>query len=550
MHVESVFFSEVDNKFVKRKFIFGLDEGLIEQPIEDTDAIMSCTSVHLERYITRLSKNSSIEIVSEKILEHCLSYFIDSTPPNFFIHDDNVTISLNKLFDDSINIDEIVDDFDIGEKKFRINYAKNYLSGNGSHKIHYMADGREVDTESINKLIPSLSRKLSDDEKPYYISAYVKSDYLNEHINPHTRTEFTIPKKEKDKDIYSPISFEEINREIAEKIKYRHQNTITDIQNDTFSEIARYIRTDAQEYLYLLDYPELIGTIKQGITDSEKNLSLHRLNYEVEQKQKDSLQKFLAQRPERIQNIQEYKESLDELLKSVDDTGKGKLINYMIHRKAVLSLLEKFIEIQADGKFKLEANIHDVIFRRKKTNRELNFNEHNLWILDERMAYHEYIASDKAFRDIEHIKNDSQDAADLLIFDTKFVYGEPKDLVVVCEFKRPMRDTYSLDEKRDISAQVMRYIDDLVEGKKNNDKDFKGRYHKISETTPKFAYIICDMDKEMEDALRRKSFKESPKRTFFKYEEGVNTFIEVLNYDQLLEDAKLRHKAFFNQLGI
>ena len=113
-----------------------------------------------------------------------------------------------------------------------------------------------------------------------------------------------------------------------------------------------------------------------------------------------------------------------------------------------------------------------------------------------------------------------------------------------------MREQYTLEEKRDISAQVLRYIDDLVDGRRNKDKDYKGRYHKIETSTPKFAYIVCDMDKDMEEALKRKSFSESPKRTFFKYEGGINTFIEVLNYDQLLEDAKLRHKAFFSQLGI
>lgn len=71
------------------------------------------------------------------------------------------------------------------------------------------------------------------------------------------------------------------------------------------------------------------------------------------------------------------------------------LAEYVTLRKLVLERLEHLLEAKDDGKAHREAEIHNLIFP-QRTDTESNPGiDHQLWILDERLESHNYLASDK-----------------------------------------------------------------------------------------------------------------------------------------------------------
>src|SRR3546814_12992038 len=82
-------------------------------------------------------------------------------------------------------------------------------------------------------------------------------------------------------------------------------------------------------------------------------------------------------------------------MKNISDTSKNDLIHYVSMRKCVLDIFSKSLELDAEGKYKSEGEVHDVIMRRRKDSDDLDYDDHNLWILDERLNFTSYVSSDK-----------------------------------------------------------------------------------------------------------------------------------------------------------
>ncbi len=113
----------------------------------------------------------------------------------------------------------------------------------------------------------------------------------------------------------------------------------------------------------------------------------------------------------------------------------------------------------------------------------------NLWMIDERLAYHSYLASDKQLNQIgDVIEVDSEDRSDILIFNRPMAFssGPPPfqafGSVVIVEFKRPGRDDYS--DKDNPIDQVFRYVNHLRSGRA---KDRKGKVLKVPDELPFYA---------------------------------------------------------------
>lgn len=51
-----------------------------------------------------------------------------------------------------------------------------------------------------------------------------------------------------------------------------------------------------------------------------------------------------------------------------------------------------------------EKNIHQLIFPMTKTSDDIDYLQHNLWIIDEKLAYHHYLASDMKIKSWKQLK--------------------------------------------------------------------------------------------------------------------------------------------------
>ncbi|MBK7995462.1 MAG: hypothetical protein IPK14_19395 [Blastocatellia bacterium] len=100
------------------------------------------------------------------------------------------------------------------------------------------------------------------------------------------------------------------------------------------------------------------------------------------------------------------------------------------------------MEIGQGGSYELESTIHNIIFPRNYTSDDVSYEQQNLWIIDERLTYHKYLASDKTV-----LESNNKEKPDLLIcFDNPMVYTESStDIgsIVIIELKRLGRRDYS-----------------------------------------------------------------------------------------------------------
>ena len=84
------------------------------------------------------------------------------------------------------------------------------------------------------------------------------------------------------------------------------------------------------------------------------------------------------------------------------------------------------IETNGEGKFENEDLIHSVFFPIRTTSDEVPYDKQNLWLIDERLSYHSFLASDKTFNSIPQISSTENDRSDLLIYNEAIAFADSK----------------------------------------------------------------------------------------------------------------------------
>jgi hypothetical protein len=219
------------------------------------------------------------------------------------------------------------------------------------------------------------------------------------------------------------------------------------------------------------------------------------------------------------------------------------------HRKIILELLEKALSRDAStGKYPLEEAVHSLVFPMRTTSDEVPFEQQNLWILDERLAYHSLLASDKELQSVEPLNSNSKIRPDILIFDRPLVFSDsdqPLASAVIVEFKRPDRTDY----RDDPVAQVFDVVRQLRESKL---KDARGRLVRpANEKIPAYCYIVADLTESLEKKVQNAgAFRTPDNLGYYGFNSHLFAYFEVVSYNKLLADAKKRNRVLFEKLGL
>lgn len=203
---------------------------------------------------------------------------------------------------------------------------------------------------------------------------------------------------------------------------------------------------------------------------------------------------------------------------------------------------------QEQQKYAYEKNIHQLIFPMTKTSDDIDYLQHNLWIIDEKLAYHHYLASDMKIKKMEEVENNSGKDPDLIIFDSPFAFTDEEEQpyrnITIIEFKRPGREHYN-DAENPI-RQIKEYMDDIVEGKVKT-KD--GEFLNGTENIRFFCYIICDVDLSIKKLAKLEDLKVTPDNMgFYKYIDSYKAYLEIIPYNKLIQDSKKRNRILFDKL--
>ena len=303
---------------------------------------------------------------------------------------------------------------------------------------------------------------------------------------------------------------------------------------------------------------EWIVDIPVGVRDDDLDIWLYRLNqrYYADLREKG---RTLDAKKVSSAKLESHKEKLAAYLHEWNEAGHAKLCEYVVHRRSVLDFLAECLKRQEDGDFELEDIIHDTIISMRTTSDDEDVTNANLWVVDERLCYHYFLASDKQLSSVAPIRvNDDakRNRSDVLVFheaerfDNPFAIvdsdSQPFDSITVLEFKRPNRDDYT--PKDNPIDQVEQYVQHIRTGKA---VDKTGQLIPVRLNTQFYAYISCTITDKLRKLAELRGFTETPDgQGYFKMHPILPLYEEIIDYRKMLKDAGRRNKSFFDKLNI
>ena len=552
--VESIF--QQEGRLYRRNFFFSARRGIqSESPVEVYDQKVQ-TVLRLDgfdkEYFTSCRKTALS--IAEALLEHCLWYFVRSpATPNIVVKDDTESISLSSIYDRCMHCAATPEKISLKGYAFELTHIKFRAGVSRNHSMFLCADNRVVKEESISKKVPGLFGTISDDAGEFTYACYVTSTYLDEHVRSE-RTAFNIVENAEGLTSDLEISLSEIREAVVTGTKeylssYLHENMKAGRER-----VNSFVAQKAPRYRSILSYMDGSDlVVDPGISDKELELHLHRQYYNAEKALLDEGHEIMN--PVVESNLEDYQNRLSDYLKKAQDFKQSDLASYVSHRRTIIDLLERQIERLDDGKYARENLIHQLIMPMQKDSTQTSLDACNLWLIDERLAFHDYLASDKPLGSIAVTGDDSGKAPDLCalnVCDNPILVSDKKSLplgsITVVEIKRPMRNDAREGEEKNPIEQALKYLDRIRKGQVQT---ASGRLIPNSRDIPGFCYIICDLTPTVVERCRM--FDLTPTHDhmgYFGYSKSYSAFIEVVSYNRLIQSTKERNKAFFDKLGL
>jgi len=438
--------------------------------------------------------------------------------------------------------------FKIKDTEFIVLHVRLNTKHIEEHTVSYLANDRVVKTENLSKKIPNLSRKLFADGKEFVYAAYIESNFLNDTANTE-RTDFNISE---DKDLLESITWGDIERAVFECCTKFLEPYTKPIAEEKQKRINNFVYDKAPMYRSILKYmTNKMDRISPDITDSDLELKLYQTYQDLQMEVKEEGKILFEEETESV-DPDEYEETFRGYFDKLIDIKKSDLARYVCNRKVILELFRKQLCKKANGKYPVEKAVHNIIFPMGYTSDDIPLENHNLWLIDEKLIYHGYLASDKQLRTNKPIKSKSSKEPDIIVYNTydkacAFVDSDNSEYssIVIIELKQPMRADYSND---DPFKQTREYIQDINNGKA---KTLDGRPISIIGNIPYYCYIICDINDKIKTMATDFELTETPDgEGFFGYKRGYNAYYEVISYNKMLRDAQKRNAVFFEKLGL
>lgn len=546
----------------KRKFTFDADNEVtmledIDLPIGENRfstkvRLLDCFNQELKPYTAK-----NIEDIAKSITDHCFIYYLSGNLP---------TINVGEIINNKLKTLSVDDFFKLQEKenertiKIKNEEFKLYIVRTKqvtSRKHNYVtlcANSRRVGSKQDLAKIDSLyTYPIVENGETKYLDVYVASSYLDKSVN-NQRNGFKLPEdylmSDFEFDNSQSPSMVDILKGIANELTSLYQSYAQETKRQNIEKVRAYIQNNAPQYRSFLYRQDIIDSIPPCSTEEKIEEALHKISYDENSKINQKIETFL--------NLEEIDENqIQDIIKSFQEKSAydaDKLADYVCRRKAILRLFSRMLDKKNDGTYQLEMIIHNLIFPMGLTNREITYQYHNLWLLDDRLSTFRYIGSDKSITSQSQIK--SRREPDLLLLNNPICYGniDSGDIgtMVIFEFKRP-GDTAHQKNKTDyrweFSEAVEIYFDEFQFGEEKNKKNYRGQVVKVTRDTPKFGYVIMDeIPDRLVDYNKSKGWRQTPFGSYYKMNPDQNLHIEVMDFQNLLKNAQERNNPFFDHL--
>jgi hypothetical protein len=533
-----------DGRYFSRKFRLVLDN---DHPIEDyerkeIDPAETGTTVRLVSMRSVYAQHVPVtfDTVLRKLVGHFISYLVTPSRPSIIVSSDEQSVDLAdflasrevRLGDETILID--------GSPAVQLEHnllEKSVVEDPWAHKLFFTAHNRNVLEFDIGTAL-GIKTLIEREGGRYVYAGVVSGDLLDETVNAE-RTAFDL-----DDTLIEQIKAAAI-KTVREALAPQVERVISRQTELTTSLIKKYPR-----FAYLVDNPRTFAEQKVPRNFRTAEQIYERLAVYDFREHRD-IERKVENLSKSTDDDEAIQTGVDAVLEKLTDQEFSVLADYTVRRKVVLDLLDRRLGYRPDGTMKHEAEeaLHSFVLPMRAEAHDVSVEKHNLWIVDDKLTYYEYWASDRALKKILE-ESESKDRPDVLLFGGRTVFHRPgtDQPIVLIEFKRPVREDYSDDENP--FSQIYGYIEEMRGGRV---LDRNGaQISEVSESTPFFCYIVADLTPKLRTWLRMAQINVPLPGGggFYGYNPEYKAFVQILSYKYVLKDARLRNEAFFKQLGI
>ncbi len=556
-HVESCY--EDSGEWHQRIFDFKKSKNGVEnEQVIETKSRTRKTKVELKNLHSEYQKHfpKTLETISRKIIDHLLIYFVSDSCPAIWLSDNlgSASINLVDLFRQELSGQVTRLPFKVRDKDFEARIVRIHSSATRQHSVSYCAHQREVRAQRASTLVPDLVAKLTDESgNPFVFLTYVSGEFLDENVNSE-RTDFVfLQNPSLDLGFDDDLGKDELDTAVAQQIQQAAAPYLDELRKEKRRDVEQFVANKAPEYRFILNekYQRHLEKIPPRLKDEALDVALFKTQRQIEVEHREQAHAVqIAKKDTPVESVQ-YKKLYEEYLEQENELGKAALAKYVIHRRTILDLLDSALAIQDDGTFVKEELVHRLIYPMRSNSDEVPFAEQNLWVIDERLAFHSHLASDVPLKSVKPLTSIAPDEPDLVVFNTPSAFSESDSQfqsIVLIEFKRPERNEYPKNDE-DPVEQVIRYVEKIKTGGAKTAK--QKSFGPGLANTPFYAYILCSLTPRIQQIASNRDFTLMPDgQGYFQFHRNSGCYIEILSFDKVLNDAKKRNRSFFERLQI
>ncbi|WGD29588.1 hypothetical protein AncyloWKF20_17725 [Ancylobacter sp. WKF20] len=423
----------------------------------------------------------------------------------------------------------------------------------GRHQLHLLANGRTVETRKVDNLL-GVTNLERDGQQDLVFHGCVSGEYLDLRVN-EGRTAFNLPER----------TLKDISRACMEIVKER---LLPD-------QVAKFAKERRDNYVAFVErYPTF------GFDTDDTQLKRVPFHAMAPEEFASGLIKYQIRREEDRQNsLQELIDALDlenvpidleasvaKAAKEIQNSEQLALAQHVVRRKLALEMLDKLIRrirmrSGREDDHHLERTLHAFICPMGIMGdnvSELKSRAHDLWVVDERLAFTRAFSSDKRL-DAVLAEGGSSDRPDLLVWNLAYGLGvtaaenpevvdvsEPLRSMMVVEFKKPGRTVYAKAEDN-IEQQITRYLAQLKGGEIETFDRAKVR---VAEDCIFHCYVVADIRGDLDQQLSSWATTANGQGRVRPLNNAYRGQIEVIQWQDLINDAWMRNRATLTAAGL
>lgn len=412
----------------------------------------------------------------------------------------------------------------------------------GFHQLHFIANGRTVTTRKIDGLL-GIGRFGVGEDLVYH--GCVSGEFLNERVNQE-RTHFNFD--------------EAVSEEIAKICSDTIRTEVLNPEMEVFDSGRLQAMKD-----FLEEYPSFGFESAEDLLDKTPRNAL-----KPEQFAQALVVTRIRRDADRRKTVQMIVNTLsgtgdvplhfaDAVRQAADDVRaeeQRQLTEYVLRRKIVLDVMEVLIRRfrgMASGvdDFQLESTLHQFICPMKLRGDDpsrVETSDHDLWVIDERLAFAKYFASDVPASQLI-ANSESGERPDILLFDRLHGLGLEEDgpltRALLIEFKKPGRRDY--DERYSPMNQVSRYLSALAGGEIEG---FNRERIRVASDCIFYCYVIADIVGNLEVHTSTWRTTANGRGRWIELGGKFRGSIEIIEWKDLITDARARNRAFTHAAGV